>query len=62
MADWTPNLGGGRSRGTKHRRLTEAIVADIERGQLPVGTRLPPHRDLAYRLGVSVQTVSVSYK
>lgn len=62
MAEWTPQLGGGRSRETKHKRLTEAIVADIERGALPVGTRLPPHRDLAYRLGCSVQTVSVSYK
>lgn len=62
MADWKPNLGGGRGRGTKHKRLTEAIVTDIERGALPIGARLPPHRDLAYRLGVSVQTVSVSYK
>jgi DNA-binding transcriptional MocR family regulator len=62
MADWIPELGGGHSQGTKHKRLTDAIIADVERGALPVGTRLPPHRNLAHRLGVSVQTVSVSYK
>ena len=62
MADWIPELGGARNQGTKHRLLTDAIVADVERGALAVGVRLPPHRALARRLGVSVQTVSASYK
>lgn len=62
MPDWLPELPRDRTAGTKHKRLTEIIIADIERGILRVGTRLPPHRELAYRLGVSVQTVSLSYK
>jgi DNA-binding transcriptional MocR family regulator len=62
MIDWMPELSGGRGAGTKHTRLTAAIVTDIERGTLPIGARLPPHRELAHRLGVSVQTVSISYK
>jgi len=47
---------------TKHRLLTEKIVDDIEKGILQPATRMPPHRDLAHKLGLSVQTVSISYK
>lgn len=60
MTAWTPRLRSGG--GTKQRQLTDAIVADIERGALPLGTRLPPQRELADRLGLSVQTVGASYK
>ena len=62
MADWLPALPRHRTAGTKHKLLTEVIIADIERGALRIGDRLPPHRVLAHRLGVSVQTVSISYK
>ncbi len=47
---------------TKHRLLTEKIVDDIEKGILQPATRMPTHRDLAHKLGLSVQTVSISYK
>lgn len=47
---------------TKHRLLTEKIVEDIEKGVLKPETQMPTHRDLAYKLGLSVQTVSISYK
>jgi DNA-binding transcriptional MocR family regulator len=60
-ADWHPSLPEKRG-GTKHKLLTETIIADIEGGILRTGDRLPPHRELALRLGVSVQTVSISYK
>lgn len=60
-AVWTPDLGLGRG-ATKHQRLTDRIIADIEAGVLAAGARMPTHRDLAHRIKVSVQTVSVAYK
>ncbi|MXQ13155.1 PLP-dependent aminotransferase family protein [Microvirga makkahensis] len=61
VADWNPTLI--KRRGiTKHKLLTERIIADIEAEILPAHARMPTHRDLARRLGVSVQTVSLSYK
>ena len=39
----------------------KAIDRDVRSGQLPVGTRLPTHRDLADELGVAVGTVTRAY-
>ena len=58
---WEPILEM-RKGVTKHRLLTDKIVDDIEKGILLPATRMPPHRDLAHKLGLSVQTVSISYK
>lgn len=58
---WTPDPGP-RKGTTKHKRLTDRIIADIESGVLPPGARMPTHRDLAHRIKVSVQTVSIAYK
>ena len=59
--EWRPALP--RRRGaTKHKLLTDRIIADIEAGELRPGMRMPTHRHLAHDLGVSVQTVSISYK
>ncbi len=58
---WEPMLEM-RKGITKHRLLTEKIVDDIEKGILLPATRMPTHRDLAHKLGLSVQTVSISYK
>ena len=58
---WEPVLEV-RKGATKHRLLTEKIVEDIDKGILEPSTRMPTHRDLAHRLGLSVQTVSISYK
>lgn len=58
---WLPVLEK-RKGMTKHRLLTEKIVEDIERGILQPATRMPTHRELAHRTGLSVQTVSISYK
>lgn len=60
-AIWTPDLGAARG-ATKHQRLTDRIIADVESGILTPGTRMPTHRDLAHRIKVSVQTVSNAYK
>nr|WP_307437205.1 PLP-dependent aminotransferase family protein [Labrys monachus] len=60
-ASWRPVLPR-RKGATKHRLLTDRIIADIDAGVLRPGVRMPTHRDLAHDLGVSVQTVSLSYK
>lgn len=59
--DWQPSLTK-RKGATKHKLLTERIIADIDADILPAHSRMPTHRDLARRLGVSVQTVSLSYQ
>ncbi len=59
MTMWTPNLSA-RS-GPRYIALADAIEQDVASGALPAGARLPAQRDLAYRLGVTVGTVSRSY-
>lgn len=48
-------------RRPAYRSLAERLVAAIEAGELKSGDRLPTHRQLAYDLGLSVQTVSRAY-
>ena len=45
-----------------YRSLARIVAAAIEAGELRPGDRLPTHRDLAWRLGLSVQTVSRAYE
>ena len=59
MTSWHPELD--RYRGPRYRAIAEALAADVREGRLPVGTRLPTHRDLAWRLKVTVGTVSRAY-
>lgn len=59
MAIWIPDLSG--RDGPKYLRIVEAMAEDIATGRLPAGTRLPPHRELAYRLGMSPNTTSRAY-
>lgn len=59
LSDWLPDLS--RRRGPRYRAIAEAIDADILAGRLPPGAQLPTHRDLAYRLGVTVGTVTRAY-
>jgi len=59
MTIWTPSLEG--RPGPKYMAIAEAIADDIAAGELETGQRLPTHRDLAYRLGVTVGTVSRAY-
>lgn len=44
-----------------YRSLVEAIADAVKVGELKSGDRLPTHRNLAFRLGISVQTVSRAY-
>lgn len=59
--NWRPILEARRGV-TKHKALTDRIIADIVSGRLPPDSRMPTHRDLARSLDLSVQTVSQSYR
>ncbi|MCB2100637.1 MAG: PLP-dependent aminotransferase family protein [Rhodobacterales bacterium] len=59
MTIWIPDLTD--RRGPRYLAIAEALAADRADGRLAAGTRLPTHRDLAYRLGVTVGTVSRAY-
>jgi DNA-binding transcriptional MocR family regulator len=56
--DWTQLLG---ARGRGARDIADALDFAIASGELPPGERLPTHRALARRLGVSVGTVTRAY-
>lgn len=56
---WQPSLRQGSK--ALHDQLLEALERDVASGQLPVGTQLPPQRDLAYRLKIGVGTVTKAY-
>lgn len=56
---WLPEIE--TIQGPKYRAIAEALAADVAAGHLAPGTRLPTHRDLAWRLGVTVGTVSRAY-
>ncbi|MBB3660641.1 DNA-binding transcriptional MocR family regulator [Rhizobium sp. BK650] len=58
---WRPALAKQKGE-TKHAALTGRIIADIDAGVLKPMDRMPTHRDLARELGLSVQTISLSYK
>jgi DNA-binding transcriptional MocR family regulator len=56
---WLPNLES--RRGPIYRCIADAIDQDVQSGVLRAGTKLPPHRDLADHLGVTVTTVTRAY-
>src|SRR5258706_12257427 len=59
MTMWTPDL---RQRaGPRYLAIAEALAEDAGGGRLRPGTRLPTHRDLADRLGVTVGTITRAY-
>jgi len=59
MIGWTSGLG--RFAGPRYQTIADALRADIVEGRLSPGSRPPTHRDLAYRLGVTVGTVTRAY-
>ena len=44
-----------------YTRLADAIERDIDSGVLPSGSRLPPMRNLAYDIGVTIGTINRAY-
>ena len=59
MTIWLPDLS--QHSGLKAQKLANAIGADITAGRLQPGEQLPPQRELAYQLGISVGTVTRAY-
>jgi DNA-binding transcriptional MocR family regulator len=59
MTSWTPALA--ESSGPLYVRLADRIEADIGEGALPPGSKLPPQRNLAFDIGVTVGTVGRAY-
>lgn len=57
--DWTPALPDGDA--PIYERLADALAADVAAGRLAAGARLPPQRELAFRLGLGVGTVTRAY-
>lgn len=56
---WIPSLND--RPGPKYLRIADALAEDVYAGRLLAGDRLPTHRDLAWRLSVTVGTVSRAY-
>jgi DNA-binding transcriptional MocR family regulator len=59
MTNWVPDLA--THKGPRYRAIAEALAQDVRGGRLAVGTRLPTHRDLAWKLRVTIGTVSRAY-
>lgn len=56
---WLPDIA--TRPGPRYRAIAAALHDDIGSGTLPAGAKLPTHRDLAWRLGVTVGTVTRAY-
>lgn len=59
MTMWMPILEG--KSGPKYKLIADAIAESVRNGSLSEGDRLPPQRDLAYKLDMSLNTVSRAY-
>jgi DNA-binding transcriptional MocR family regulator len=60
MTIWFPDLEA--TTGPRHRALTDAIAVAIAEGALAEGARLPPQRELAFAMGLSLGTVTRAYR
>ncbi|MFN3274164.1 MAG: PLP-dependent aminotransferase family protein [Paracoccus sp. (in: a-proteobacteria)] len=60
LDNWQPDLAG--QTGPKFRALAGALREAARSGVLPPGTRLPPMRDMAWKLGVTTGTVARAYQ
>ena len=59
MTMWVPDLAN--RKGPVYRAIADAIDDEVQKGTLRAGARLPPHRDLADHLGVTVTTITRAY-
>lgn len=60
MTIWQPDIRN--SPRSRYLAIVDALATDIAAGKLEEGIKLPTHRDLAYRLGVTVGTVTRAYQ
>ncbi len=59
MTIWQPELD--RSKPL-YLAIADAMLRDVDSGTLQEGSRLPPQRDLAWKLGVTLGTVTRAYR
>lgn len=59
MTSWAPELTMGKPR---YLAIADAIAADLKAGKLKPGEKLPPQRQLAWQLGVTLGTVTRAYQ
>src|SRR5271156_3590455 len=59
MTNWMPELSD--RNGPRYRAIAEALAEDVRAGRLAAGTQLPTQRDLAWKLQVTIGTVSRAY-
>jgi DNA-binding transcriptional regulator YhcF (GntR family) len=59
MTNWLPDLTG--KSGPLYLQLADAIEEAIALGTLPAGQKLPPQRNLAYDLKVTIGTIGRAY-
>jgi DNA-binding transcriptional MocR family regulator len=59
MTIWQPDLDRTKPL---YLAIADAMLRDVEGGVLREGTRLPPQRDLAWKLGVTLGTVTRAYR
>ena len=59
MTIWIPEIV--ENSGPIYLAIADALASDVARGRLEARTRLPTHRELAYRLGVTVGTITRAY-
>ena len=59
MTNWMPELS--RDSVPRYIAIADALETDVQHRRLQPGDKLPPQRDLAYRLGVTIGTVGRAY-
>ncbi len=59
MTMWVPDIGSAEK--PIYLAIADALEADVSAGRLERGTRLPPQRELAYQLGITLGTVTRAY-
>ncbi|WP_132956414.1 PLP-dependent aminotransferase family protein [Rhizobium sp. BK251] len=59
MTTWLPDIS--RGIGPMYMRIADSIEAAISNGALPAGSKLPPQRNLAYDIGVTLGTIGRAY-
>lgn len=59
MTIWLPKIEG--RAGPVYLAIADQLARDLEAGRIKPGDRLPTHRELAWKLGVTVGTVTRAY-
>lgn len=59
VSNWIPDLSASSQH--RYRALAEAIRDAVKSGELNAGDKLLPHREMAWKLGMTVATVARAY-